>query len=423
MITLLEGYLKFIVKMKIATPLRSLLLFFLRKPVNTENWDKRVLIINLEAIGDLIMFTSVLKHYKKAFPGKRIYLLMKHNTGLDKIFEKNFVDQTILLNYKKFGGNPFYGAKIINFLRGIGFKTVVNHDFSAAEIIGKIITVELGAEEVIGYEGQAIEFQKPFDVQQKKNLEIIRKKFFPRYTDLIPMIYSDSEKDGRIRHEINYYKAIYEHITGRKESNYATVLPVNNEDATIKKFNLPKNKYAVLNVNASVGCKRWPLERFVKVAEYLSTKVISIVLVGSPGEKKFVEEFKKICSVQMIDAVGKTKIEDLINLVANSLLVVSNDTSTIHIAVALKKPSLCVVGGGQFGVAINYGYPDINKWVYKKTPCYFDNWRCCLETKKGKAGPCVLAVSAAEVIRELDALLKVIKDNQVYSDEEFKVEF
>ena len=51
---------------------------------NTSGWENRLLIINLEALGDLIVFTSVLKHYKKRFPEKKIYLLVKKGFGVEE---------------------------------------------------------------------------------------------------------------------------------------------------------------------------------------------------------------------------------------------------------------------------------------------------------------------------------------------------
>src|SRR5258708_2774791 len=182
-----KPYLKFIFKMKIVTPLRSLFLLLRGEQPNRNGSEERLLIINLQALGDLVVFTSVLKHYKKRFPDKKIYLLIK-NVGLENIFKGEFADEIITLDYRKFASDPFYGASVINKLRRIGFHTVINQDWSAAEIMGEIISVSVGAEEVIGYEGLGSEFVRPFDAQQVRNLHIATEKIYPRFTKIIPSI-------------------------------------------------------------------------------------------------------------------------------------------------------------------------------------------------------------------------------------------
>ncbi|MBI2048886.1 MAG: glycosyltransferase [Candidatus Liptonbacteria bacterium] len=411
--------------MRVAHPLRSLLLYLFGSPANTRGWENRILIVNLEAMGDLVMFTSVLKHYKKAFPGKSLYLLIKSGTGMERVFENHFVDRVLAVRYKRFSASPWYGFRLINRLRRIGFAKVVNHDFSAAEIVGKIISVGVGAREVIGYEGQQIEFEKPFDTQQAGNLMILRKKIFPRYTNIIPTVPVDPLRTGYLPHEIDYYKLIYETVSERKEDDYSTDLFYRDSAGPeiLNKFGLSKNRYVVLNTNSSVRCKCWPYERFCEVAKYFHKLGFKIILIGSRSETVFTKAFEDVCPVQFVNLSGKTSFEELLSLIANCFMVFTNDTSTVHLAVALKKPSLCVVGGGQFGVAVDYGYADINRWVYKKTDCFFDNWHCCRGLAPNVPSPCVDAVRVTDVMKELAPLVASLEKTTPYPKERFAARF
>ncbi len=373
-----------------------------------------------------MVFTSVLKHYKKRFPEKKIYLLIKQGTGLENIFSRKFADEVTTVDYRRFAVDPFYGAMFIGRLRSVGFEEVIDHDFSASEIMGKIISVSVGAREVIGYEGIDPEFVHPFDVQQRKNLELVFNKIYPRYTKIIPSVDGGTVLKEKLPSAVSHYVAIYEGATGFKESDYATELPMgyshqaSEGEEVLRKFGLKSGEYAVMNLNASVAYKRWPLGNFKKVADRLSSAGLDVVLIGSRGEELLADEFRKTFPL-CLNLAGKTDLRELLSLIGGSFVVVSNDTSIVHIAVALRKPSLCVTGGGQFGMFALYGYGDINKWVYKTTPCFCDNWQCGLRAKVGEPSPCLAAVSVGSVLDELDELLRYLKKNKNYPREKFSV--
>ena len=420
MLVKLRSYFKFVVKTKVVAPLRSFCLWFSRVEANREGWDNRILLINLESLGDLILFTSVLKHYKKRFPKHRVHLLLKTGTNFEQLIT-GLVDEVLTVDYRAFATNPFYGAAFIHRLRRIGFGMVVSHDFSAAEILGKLIAVHVGAKSIVGYEGMDIEWKKPFDIQQEKNLQIIKKKIFPRFTKVIPSIDNDIEPTVRLRNAISHYRAIYEYVAGVKESDYATTLvtPDGNREDVLKKFGLEKNKYVLLNVNATTFYRRWPSFRFSKVAEYLDEQGLDIVLMGADINRAAVGEFQKVYWPKSIDLAGKTSLSELIGLVRESLFVFANDTSVVHLAVALRKPSICIVGGGQFGAFARYGYPDINHWLWQKTDCYFDDWRCNRGLSPGTPAPCIEAVSLSAALQKTRSLLEYVQKNRSYPLEGF----
>src|SRR3989344_1539028 len=101
----LESCAKFFLKMRAVYPLRRFFMRFGGGKPNRSGWEDRMLFINLEALGDLVIFTSVFKHYRKIFPERKIYLLIKSGTGAE-IFLKHFIHEIITLDYQKFSVNP-----------------------------------------------------------------------------------------------------------------------------------------------------------------------------------------------------------------------------------------------------------------------------------------------------------------------------
>lgn len=415
--------------MRLVAPARLFLLAFFGARVNKENWDKRLLIINLEALGDLVSFTSVLKHYKNRFPNKRIFLLVKEGLGAEDVIPGGMVDEIFTLKYKRFSVDPFYGVAFISSLRGIGFEKVINHDFSASEPHGKVIAVNLGAGKAIGYEGSGLEFILPFDSLQLHTLRYLADKVYPKYTDLIPAISRGMPEADCLPSAFNHYVAIYEGATGFREKEYAPVLVVGEKDkntalATLEQGGLSAGeKYAVVNLSAGWAARLWPIDRFVRVVRLLKDFGFTPVLVGSPSEKRLGKYFAQEYADRVVNLIGKTTIGELIAVIEQSSLVLTNETSTAHFAVALKKPSVCITGNGHLGRLSLYGYRDINKWVYKKVNCLHDNWRCLITAPPGKPSPCIDAVTVDSVIETTEGLLEYLDTAQSVPIEKFSPTF
>jgi len=422
----LKSYLKYFFKVRIVGFARMLLLVAFSPPPNRNEWEKRLLIVYLQAIGDAVMFTSVLKHYKNSFPDTRIYLLVQEGIGVKPVVN-SFVDDVLTLDVRRFTTNPHYGYARIAELKKIGFETVLCHDHSPAEISGKFIAVSLGARSVVGYAGFGLALKQPFDVNMKRGIAYAKKHLDPRFTKIIPSIYENSARK-ELAHVIFHYRAIYESFTGKKEIDYLTVLPANQNAASRVRALLEKNSVAprsftILNVGSSTAWKNWPVDRFAEAASVLRDRNITAVLAGSSRERPLGEQFQKLYNGKCVNLIGETSIEELIELVRESALVLTNDTSTAHIAVALKKPSVCVIGTGLLGLVSLYGYRDINLWVHKDMSCVGDNWQCLAGANLSKPAPCIEAIEVSDVREALDGLLKYTASEKKIPREPFSISY
>jgi heptosyltransferase-2 len=79
--------------------------------------------------------------------------------------------------------------------------------------------------------------------------------------------------------------------------------------------------------------KRWPY--FRELSERLDSQV---VLLGAPGDLK---EGKDIAGKNLI---GKTTLDEAIDLIAGAALVVSNDSGLMHVAAATGTPQVALFG-------------------------------------------------------------------------------
>ena len=158
------------------------------------------------------------------------------------------------------------------------------------------------------------------------------------------------------------------------------------EQVLDKKINLPNPKinikkkqanYFVINPGASVKFKQWAPENFAKVINHLVEKYkAKIYIVGSKAELTLDNKVKNLSKHKnKITIKNGGSLFDLIKLIAGSRGVISNETCTPHIAVALNKKVYCI--SGKLGYQRMHPYQQYKKAIY----CYPPNLN---EIKKDK---------------------------------------
>ncbi len=119
----------------------------------------------------------------------------------------------------------------------------------------------------------------------------------------------------------------------------------------------PPGPKVVIHVGASRPQKRWMPERFgALIRELRDGEGARIVLVGTSEEAKIVPGLGITTDgVQVVDRTGETTLEALRDTLATADLFVGNDSFPMHLAVAMGRPTVVLVGPG---AARYYGYPE-----------------------------------------------------------------
>lgn len=415
--------LKFYTKLAVIK-VRALMFWFAPVLANRDGWENRILLINLDLIGDIIMLTAVLKHYRAAMHGKKLFLLLNSASGMSPLLVQECVDEVLTIDANAFKVNPRYGYAMVKKLRHIGFVTVVEHN-PAMEFIGKVIAVELGAKEVIGYQVPAIEDNLPSSVNAELGLRYFHRVLSRKFTKMIPATPEPGPK--RFTHIILRYAEIFKGVTGQVAQDLAPRLPEHlpsDEMAqdVLKKNSIKPFSYALFSLGTSTPHKEWPVERFAAVAKLLATRNIPIVLTGGKKDVSKSKAFIATIGGHCFDLTGKTTILEVASLIRFSLLTISNDTSIVHFAVAFKRPSLTIQILSRPGWTDRYGYRDINKWILKEdAPCFGDNGRCTHLVGPNDPSPCIAAISVGDAEQELVPLLNHITSNAAYPSADFSL--
>lgn len=90
-----------------------------------------------------------------------------------------------------------------------------------------------------------------------------------------------------------------------------------------------------MQLGASSEAKQWPLERFAGLADQLDPSLGDIVIVGGPGERALADAFVAAVKRPVITTAGESTLRQLAALLQRCRLLITNDTGPMHIATAV----------------------------------------------------------------------------------------
>ncbi|MFB0517758.1 MAG: lipopolysaccharide heptosyltransferase II [Acidobacteriota bacterium] len=101
-----------------------------------------------------------------------------------------------------------------------------------------------------------------------------------------------------------------------------------------------------INPGAAFGpAKRWLPERFAELADRLEQSAgCRVVIVGSARERDIASQMTKIMKSTPIVLTGNTTLQELIAVISLCQLFISNDSGPMHLAAALKVPTIGIFG-------------------------------------------------------------------------------
>jgi lipopolysaccharide heptosyltransferase II len=104
--------------------------------------------------------------------------------------------------------------------------------------------------------------------------------------------------------------------------------------------------YAILNPGGNNEAKRWPADRFAKLADWLQSEHgLWVLLNGSPAESELIDEIrsKSASDPVSLPALGNT-LGGLKAICKGARIMVTNDTGPRHIAAAMGTPLVTLFG-------------------------------------------------------------------------------
>lgn len=257
------------------------------------------LVISNTAFGDTLLSTPAIRSLKESFPNSKIVALLNENiTPLFETYE--YIDKVI-----KFKGGFKDFKQTINEIKMEKPEiSLIFHGNGPQDIY---ISVLSGCNFILKHPNSSpLKKYLSYDFEKKEQHTIEDR------LDLVRLIGG---------------KVIYKEMNLRKFEN------VN----FFSKFENLKNAIA-FQIGAADVYKMWPIENFISLAKQILEydKDLKIVITGIKSEFELAQKIVISCGNRVFNMCGKCSINELPYLIQNMKLLVTNDTGTMHLAIALK---------------------------------------------------------------------------------------
>jgi len=339
-----------------------------------ERTGKRILIFNVNWLGDVLFSTAAIRNIRYNFPDNfiacavppRCYQILKGNPHLDEIIifdekerHKGFIGQ---LNFVKA-------------LKDKEFDTVfLFHRSFTRALICRLADIP----ERIGY-------------HTKKRGFLMAKKIIAPLPDTM--------------HRIDYYLNILKE-SGLKVEDRFTEFIIGVEDQKqvrrmLKEHGITKEEtLVVVNPGGNWMPKRWPPEHWARLCDLLiASQGVRVVIAGSVNDIGLSQEIKGMMKKEPVIFTGSLTLKQLGALCTEAYCVISADTGPLHIASSLNTRNIIALFGPT-SVAVTGPYPGKNTIIIQKdsgcpVPCYQVN---CKDNR------CMKAITPEEVLQAFQKL-------------------
>lgn len=146
------------------------------------------------------------------------------------------------------------------------------------------------------------------------------------------------------KHYINRYASLFNEFIGNKYKTLPELyLPISN-----------KPTFHFDNINPNIGLylggenksfRKYPDSHSIRLLQLLAERNYNLILIGDQNDNiKHQEYVAKIRKNNIVNLSGSTSLEDFFNTIAHLDLLITIDSSAMHIAAALKVPFIALLG-------------------------------------------------------------------------------
>lgn len=91
--------------------------------------------------------------------------------------------------------------------------------------------------------------------------------------------------------------------------------------------------------------KNWPPQHFAALIDRVhDAGAARCVLLGAPDDRPTADAIREQCHTDPVDLIGRTDLRHLVALIAGAAAVVSCDSGPLHVAAALRRPTVAIFG-------------------------------------------------------------------------------
>jgi len=329
---------------------------------------KRILLVNTTAMGDTLLSTPAIRAVRKEFSEAYIASLV-HVKQKDVLKNNPRINELVIYSGKYRGL-----LRLIRRLRKKKFDLVIVLHANDPDIVPIIYLT--GARYRVGWAESKFSFlfTHTFKRPENKILHTIDQRFgilesIGIVSDSVEMEYFFNEKEIRF------------------------------SDNFLKRNNISENDILIgLHPFGSLESKAWP--NYIDFIEKISKEDrFKLVLIGGKKHEREVFENRSKIGNKIISAVGKTYVGETAALIKKCRVFVTTDSGPFHLAVALKRPTILLVGPTLIEVTGPYQDRELHRIIKEDVNCAPCRLRSCDEHT------CMKEITSEKVIKELEKAL------------------
>jgi heptosyltransferase-2 len=288
------------------------------KKISISQDNKRILIIKLGAMGDVLRTTFLLWGLKELYPNSTISWIVDNNNAA--VLEHNTFINNIVIN----------DQNISSFLINTFFDIVINLDLTSESLpLAKLSNKA----KVIG-----------FTLDDNRNI-VTSNSFALQWLKM--SAYDELKKSNSFT-----YQHWMAQIVSLPKDNYEIIVPLKKEvqEKALKflRDNSISQNQKILGINPGAGkrwnLKKWTTEGFIETAKYFSKKGYIVLLLGGKEDEKEIDAILKINIPNVISTGTNNTIADFFAKINLCNVVLCGDTMALHAALGLKKNVVALFG-------------------------------------------------------------------------------
>lgn len=344
--------------------LKCLRIFFFEQSFKTKSQANTLLIVRLDAIGDYVLFRNFLEVIRNSEKYKNHEITVLGNQLWKPIAETadySFVNRWIWVDRNLFTQNQSYRKSIISEVAKQGFETAVLPNAARDFLNGDSIIKASNARYKIG--SKSSRTIDPWLIGFLGNTN---------YNQLIDT--------SAILFEFDKNKKFIEEWLQCTVSFNAPYFTIAKQTAQTEISILP---------GAGEKLRQWSNEHFASLITllYQQFPTYKINLLGATSDSEKIEEIiALIPEIPVNNFAGKLPLNNLIECMQQSALIIAHDSGPLHLAMALKRPVIGLMTGKHYQRFAPYSHATnphhfhfpiatetLDKWMHKYGPTYFED--------------------------------------------------
>jgi heptosyltransferase I len=150
-------------------------------------------------------------------------------------------------------------------------------------------------------------------------------------------------------HAIDRYLLVAEYLGATSQSPASRMIISKQDDRVVEDLLKARGisgsqPFVAMSPTARWRTKRWPIERFAKVADQLQDSGMPAVLVGAHGDITEIERLRSLMKKPCISVAGEITLKQLAGLLKRARVLITNDSGPMHLAVSVGTPVVSLFG-------------------------------------------------------------------------------